>query len=258
MIKDELEERPGLHFLTPIRRNDTRIRANGMLSYEGTLSGVGGEVLYSKRRIRGGRFLYAFKDISMAASEEAAYVAAAARKGFKPKEYGRKSDLFGLIVMESDQELEPEAAYQCYSDRWLMELVFRHYKGDECLDRTNVQGDFSVIGGEFVNFISTTITCRILRKARQCKILEEMSYRDMMGDLNEAWRMADAPTPPRSDDGHWVHASKAALGILERLGISEPSERQEPKKKKKEPKPEKPKRPRGRPRKDKSLPPAAL
>ena len=32
----------------------------------------------------------------------------------------------------------------------------------ECLDRTEVQGDFSLLGSEFINFISTVLTCRML------------------------------------------------------------------------------------------------
>ena len=33
-IKEELKERPQLHFLTPIKRNDSRIFENDMLSFE--------------------------------------------------------------------------------------------------------------------------------------------------------------------------------------------------------------------------------
>ena len=77
-----------------------------------------------------------------------------------------------MIVFESDQDLDPKTAYQCYDDRWLLELVFNRYKSDDCLDKTNVQGDFSVIGSEFVNFITTVMTCRIIRKATRAGLLK--------------------------------------------------------------------------------------
>ena len=48
-IGDELAERPGLHFLTPIKRNDTRITNNDLLAFEGALSGIGDHVLYRKK-----------------------------------------------------------------------------------------------------------------------------------------------------------------------------------------------------------------
>ena len=158
-----------------------------------------------------------------------------------------------MIVFESDQDLDPKTAYQCYDDRWLLELVFNRYKSDDCLDKTNVQGDFSVIGSEFVNFITTVMTCRIIRKATRADLLHKMSYGDLMDDLSSAWRKADAPQKPKTDDGYWVHTLQIVFEELEALGLSDPVHKPEPKKrgrKKKEPEASKNKRPRGRPRKD--------
>jgi len=252
-IKDELKDRPDLHFMTPIKRNDTRIADNAMLSFEGVLQGVGAHVLYKKTVIKGGRFLYAFKDARIAATENAAYLAKSEKGAFKPEEYEKKKDLFGVIVFESDQDMPAKTAYLCYDDRWLLELVFARYKSDECLDRTNVQGDFSLIGSEFINFIATVATCRILMKARLAGLLDKMSYGDLMDDLASAWRMVDAPEPPSSDDGQWVHTLKLVFEELEALGLSEPAAKPAPKKRgrpRKNPEEQKPKRPRGRPRKN--------
>ena len=46
-IKNELQDRPNLHFLTPIKRNDVRIAGNDMLSFEGILEGVDAHVVYN-------------------------------------------------------------------------------------------------------------------------------------------------------------------------------------------------------------------
>jgi hypothetical protein len=141
----------------------------------------------------------------------------------------------------------------CYDDRWLLELVFNRYKSDECLDRTNVQGDFSVIGSEFISFISTVITCRLIKKAREAGLLNEMSYGDLMDDLSSAWRKVDAPEElPETGDKHWVHTLKTVFDELEVLGLSKPIPKPEPKKRgrpRKNPVEEKPKRGPGRPRK---------
>ncbi len=255
-IKEELAERPDLHFLTPIKRNDVRIADNDMLSFDGVLAGIDAHVVSKKARIKGGHYLYAFKDIRKAAAEEAAYLANARRRNtFSPEIYAKKQNRFGVIVLESDQDLTPVTAYKCYDDRWLLELVFKRYKSDECLDHTNTQGDFSVIGSEFANFISTVATCRILRKAGQAGLLEKMSYGDLMEDLSSAWRKADAPPDPATDDGYWVHTLKIVFEELEALGLSTPVPKPEPKKRGRKPKTKeqaenKPKRPRGRPRKD--------
>lgn len=64
-----------------------------MLSFEGVLEDVDGNILYKKNQIKGGRFLYAYKDAGKAAKEEHAYLANAEKKRtFKPepKKRGRK------------------------------------------------------------------------------------------------------------------------------------------------------------------------
>lgn len=253
-IKEELKDRPDLHFLTPIKRNDTRITNNDMLDFEGVLTGLDDHVVYKKAVIKGGRYLYAYRSSKKARAEEASYLARREKKDdFDSEKYGKKQELFGVIVFESDQDLDPQTAYACYDDRWLLELVFNRYKSDECLDKTDVQGDFSVIGSEFINFISTVLTCRLIKKAREAGLLKEMSYGDLMDDLNSAWRMVDAPNIPETGDKYWVHTLKTVFDELEALGLSKPIPQPEPKKRgrpRKNPVEDKPKRPRDRPRKN--------
>ena len=253
-ISEELKERPELHFLTPLKRNDLRIKDNDMLSFEGVLEGVEGHIVYKKKQIKGGRFLYAYRDARRAAIEEADFLAKAENKSnFDSEKYAKKASVFGTIVFESDLDLDPKAAYLCYDDRWLLELVFHRYKSDECLDKTNVQGDFTVIGSEFVNFISTIATCRIIRKATKAGLLNQMSYGELMDDLASAWRRVDAPSCPKSDDEYWVHTLQTVFTELEALGLSEAVPKPEPKKRGRKPKAKEGptlKRPRGRPRKN--------
>lgn len=255
-IKSELQESPDLHFLTPIKRNDKRISDNDMLSFEGVLTGIDARVIYKKKQIKDGRYLYSFKEAKKASAEERSYLARTQKKNtFSAAKYAKKRSTFGVFVLESDQDLTPKAAYQCYEDRWLLELVFNRYKSDECLDRTDVQGDFSVIGSEFINFISTVATCRIIRKAENAGLFENMSYDDLMDDLMSAWRRIDAPADTATDDGYWVHTLQIVFDELKALGLSKPVPKPEPKKRGRKPKPkdeteQKPKRPRGRPRKN--------
>lgn len=215
-----------------------------MLSYEGVLEGIEGHILYKKKQIKGGRFLYAFKDARRAAAEEVAFPANAEQKKFDPVKYEKKRQVFGVIVLESDQDLKPVTAYLSYDDRWILELVFNRYKSDECLDRTGVQGDRG-IGAEFVNFISTVATCRIIRKAQRAGILKHMSYGELMDDLSSAWRRVDAPDSPASDDGYWVHTLQNVFETLEALGLSEPPPKPKPRKRGRKPKAKNP--PKSRP-----------
>ena len=108
-----------------------------------------------------------------------------------------------------------------YEDRWLLELLFAQYKGEECLDFTGVQSDFSLLGVEFVNFIATLITSRMVKKAGNARLLDKMSYGDLMEDLASAWRYSDATGEPRSYDRKWVHTLPSVFDMLERLELSE-------------------------------------
>jgi len=256
-IKNELDNRPNLHLITPIKRNDVRIKDNDMLAFQGVLSGIAANVLYCKKQIKGGKFLYAFLDQSKSNLEATTFLSNAKKTStFDFDRYSEKKERFGLIVLESDEDLPPEVVYLCYQDRWKQELVFKYYKLDEDLDRTRVQGDFSVIGNEFVNFISTMITCRIINKAQKSGVLKEMSYGEMLDDLSSAWRRTDAPLnePAASDDKYWGHTLNTVMETLEKLGLSVPVPKPEPKKRGRKPKVKvsdspTPKRPRGRPRK---------
>ena len=39
-------------------------------------------------------------------------------------DFEKKASLIGVIVFESDQNLDPLTAYLCYEDRWQFELFF--------------------------------------------------------------------------------------------------------------------------------------
>ena len=175
------------------------------------------------------------------------------QKTFDFGKYSKKDRNFGTIVFESDLDMDCETAYRCYDDRWLLEMVFNYYKNDEFLDSTRVQGDFSVYGSEFINSIATMITCRIIRRFTETKLLEDASYREVMDDLSSAWRKIDAPVPPSRTDGAWVHTLPNVHETLEKLGLSEGPVLPEPKKRgrpRKQATQDRPKRPRGRPRKN--------
>lgn len=257
-IRKELKERPDLHYLAPLRRNDIRIKTYGMTAFEGILKGVDGEVLFKKVRMPDGKFLFGYRDRSTAFAEETAYLMRTklGTKEFDADAFDKQRQTGGVIVFESDLDMEPVAAYKCYADRWLIELVFRKYKNEVCLNKTRVQGDFAVWGDEFINFLATLLTCRILRKIERAGLLNDSTYGHVMDDLSSAWRRTDAPAQARRDDAGWVHTTSTVHEMLEALGLSSAPEIptvEEPGPRKKRQKVERPefvgpKRPRGRPK----------
>lgn len=258
-ISDLLKDRSKLHFLTPLKRNDTRIQANDMLSFEGILTGLRKRVQYKKCDLNNGYFLYAFRDMGRAHQEENGYYDQAVKHGYDAQVYEKKAPNFGTIVFESDQDLSPDTVWHCYEDRWLLELVFDRYKNDERLNQSSVQREDSILGEEFINFISTILTCRILKKADKAHVLDKMTYGEMMETLEECARKVkefDANVKPSSTDQQWVNTTLEALKLMETLELSEPEKKPEPEKRGR-PRKEQPassdsvapKRPRGLPRK---------
>lgn len=253
-IVRDLRDRPELHYLVPIKRRDPRIRGNHMLEFDEIVTGTDKTVVGKKVKLQEGTYLYSFRDAYLAGKEESSVITRSKKKeSFDSKDYLSHRDLYGVIVFESDLDLPLDKVYKSYEDRWLLELLFAQYKGCDCLDSTGVQGDYSLIGVEFVNFIATLITSRMVRKAGDAGLLDKMTYGDLMEDLSSAWRSVAATGTPKSDDRYWVHTLPSVLEMLEKLGLSEPLAKTPKKRgrpKSKVVKPEKPKRPRGRPRKN--------
>lgn len=236
-ISEELKTRPGLHFISPLKRNDGRIGKNDMLRYEGPLNEAGMGVLYKKKQIRVGRWLYSFRDLGLAAVEESVYVERQRRNGtYDAAKHEKKKTQFGVIVFESDQDLEPLIVYLSYKSRWIIEMVFRGYKNDIDLETTRVQGDFSILGSEMINFISTLATCRILARARKADLLKDSTFGNLMDDLNSIWRMRDATSEPRRNDGTFSIITPGGYDLMEKLEMIPPEPKQAPKKRGRKPK----------------------
>ena len=76
--------------------NDLKSRGE-MLSFEGVLNGIDAHVLYKKKQIKGGRWLYAYKDAKKAAQEEAEAIMDAARE-----------EIIGMIKDEGMDHVDEE------------------------------------------------------------------------------------------------------------------------------------------------------
>ncbi len=219
-IEDILKQNTDLHFLTPLRRNDTRIETNRMLDFEEVVDGVEGDIVAKKAKIKEGRYLYSFKDMSTAGKEAHDFVKHAKNDEFNPEKYAKKKDSFGVITLESDLNMTCREAYLCYAERWKLELVFRAYKNDEYIDKTSVQGDYAVIGMEFVNFLSTLITTRVIEKMRNSGLLKKYSYDEIMEDLSSAWREKEGESDhPSENDGNWIHTIPSVMEEMKMLGL---------------------------------------
>ena len=100
-IADELKKRPDLHFITPLKRNDSRIKTNDMYHFDGVLSDFDKAIFYKKVKLTTGRFLYSYRDTSLASREERTFAEHAKHHSeFDADKFHNKKDAFGTIVFE--------------------------------------------------------------------------------------------------------------------------------------------------------------
>ena len=176
--------------------------------------------------------MYSFRDTAKAAQEEKDYLKRAKAEGiYDDREFRVRQQSFGTIVLECDLDMDPVKVYKAYSERWQIEIVMRYYKSACGFDETRVHEDYSVIGSEFCDFLSTLLTFRLIKSFDRAQVLERMTYGKAMALLHRAKKI-------RYDDTDWrlIRISPSHERLLQDVGLLEKPE-------------EAPKRRPGRPKK---------
>ena len=224
-------ERPGLHYLNPVKRNSRLIGTHRMLEFTGLLAGREGVTCRKEQCAGKGKWLYSFRDAARAAREERDWLRRARKNGYSHEALRERQRSFGTVVLECDLDLPPETVYKAYEDRWEIEIVMRYYKSACEFDETRVQDDYSVIGSEFCDFLATVLTFRLIKAFDKAGLLETMTYSKVMAVLRRAKK-----TRLPDEDWRLVRLNPSQEEMLGKLGLLPQEETQ-------------PKRKRGRPRK---------
>ena len=228
---DQFRENPDLHYLNPIKRNSTLIGTYAMLDFIGILPGDAG-ITFKKEKCSGtDKWLYSFRDARRAAKEEQDWLKRAKKDGtYNLDTLREKQRVFGTVVLECDLDLPPETAYKAYDKRWEIEIAMRFYKSACEFDETRVHDDYSVIGSEFCDFLSTLLTFRLIKAFDKIKLLERMTYKMIMSSLKRAKKV-------KVPGGGWqlIKITPSVVEVLQNLGvlvapISVPKKRGRPKK----------------------------
>jgi transposase len=217
---------PDLHYLNPVKRNSKLIGRHHMLDLTCILPGYEG-ITFRKEKCTGtDKWLYSFRDSAKAGKEERDWL----RRAKKDKTYSlealrEKQQTFGRIVLECDLDLPSEIVYKAYAERWQIEIVMRYYKSACEFDETRVQDDYSVIGSEFIDFLSTLLTFRMIKEFDKAGLLEEHTYKKLMAVLTRAKKA-------RIDGESWqmVRINPSQEEILQKLELI-PRPEEPPKKK---------------------------
>ena len=230
VISQHLKSNKELHYFNPLKRTSNYIKEYELLKFEECFS-VGDAIVLSRKVYVSdeNKYLYSFVNARMEAKECSSFLVNASRhQDFDFEKYSQKKKLFGLILFESDLDITPAEAYKVYKSRWKLEVVFGYYKANITQNHTNVQSDFSVMGAEFINFLSTLLTCRIIEKAQKAGLLNQVTYGVLMDDLNMIRRDVEhtpdnVRTKLKEDDPYWGHTSQIVMDEMIKLDLVEAS-----------------------------------
>lgn len=158
------KETEGLSFIIPLKTNAKLLTDNnGYDNINKHLKGYDEEsVLYNKIKVDDETYLYAYKNLKSAYEQQVGYIANKEKKGkYDGEDYDDKTKEFGVIVFESNKDMDPLEIYLAYMKRWEIETMFQLMKGIIDLDTVNVHSDYSVTATEFINFLSVIMAQRI-------------------------------------------------------------------------------------------------
>lgn len=248
-IEAVLKKHPDLHYLNPIKRNSKYVETHQLLEFEGVLSGYP-TVTYKKEKVQGRKkWLYAFRDSEEAALEEKEWLANRQKeKDFTMEAYEKKKKSFGMIVLESDLDLDVLEIYRMYLCRWEIELVMRFYKSALEFQEVRVHDDYSVIAAEFIDFLATLLTFKILNLFDQKGLLETQTYKKVMKKLSGVKKVK------MTSEWSFTKMNPNVEELLKVLELVDSEVKQQKKRGRPRihplPDPNQPKRKRGRPRKN--------
>lgn len=242
-IEEILKDCPQLHYFNPIHRNAKLAADHKMYDFQGVLEGCNGflglpePIQFKKEKLSNkNKWLYSFRDPRRAVQEETDWLDRHRKDKYSLEEYEKKKRVFGTVVFGSDVDLTPKEAWKTYSYRWQIEIVMRYYKNALGFDVTRVHDDYSVIGSELIDFVSTVITFRLLNLFDKKGLLEDLTYKKIMHILQRGKKI-------KIESG-WelIKMNPSQIEVLQKLELiprAEPAVQ--------------PKRKRGRPRKNPSV-----
>ena len=179
----------GLSYIVPLKQSSKKISENSMDTDITSIleDYLDAHILYKKKKVSEDCYLYAFRDPKGAYDQEIGFLTRTRKKGtYSEEKYLSKQSEFGLIVFESNSDLDPIDVYSAYSKRWEIEVLFDFYKNIVELKNVRVHGDYRTYATEFINFLSVLISCRVRNLLASCGINKKYSYRQVFHYLSKA------------------------------------------------------------------------
>ena len=227
-----------LRFIMRLKSNDKRIVEYNLKVLDDIFVYGRNYIGYKKVKTEDGLFLYSFKNFGITFKLMNSFVENCYKKNDNINNLYYRIEEDGFIFAITNDDFEPLFVYDTIIKRFNIETVFDLKKNTLSLNSTNVQDDFTVIGQDFVNEISTSLGIKISLKLSAAGILNGLSFNDVIDDLNLAWRLLRAGEReqealnsewilkeglPSADDQLWIHTTEKTADMIKTLGLSSPS-----------------------------------
>lgn len=206
----------GLIYLHPIKRSEKAPQRLGLYQLLKPIEGIDKVLLGSKGKDESNEiYYYLIKDLDKADKEEKDYIKGK-KKDFDISRYNQRKERFGTICFISNMDLDIKDIYDFYKLRWDIELVFKMYKDILSLKTTKEHDNSSVIGSEFINYLSTIMTCRMKNEIIEHDLFSKYTFNEILDRLSDVIKTS---TDENSKTWRLCSLSKKDQFLIETLGI---------------------------------------
>lgn len=208
VMKKVAESHEGLHYLVPLMKGRKVAESSGCFTFDTVFMYEDGPISCRKCEARDkegqplGYWLYSYKNPRIAAEMESEYLELNAGK-LDPNLLEAERRWFGLMILQSDQDMDPKFAYDCYDDRWGIEPLFKLHKTGIEIDDTREKSDETAIGSEFVNYLATLMSAKLRNHLAGFDFCRNRSFKDVLSDLRDCVKVS-------TGDGRWEYRTTTA------------------------------------------------
>lgn len=202
-----------IQFLFPLKRNALVIDELNLLDFENRLETRDERILIKKVK-KGNTYYYAFKNLELESQQKATKFESLSKTDFDIQAYREFEKEAGTIVFETNIDLDPNLIYEMYECRWDIEVMFNYYKNIVDLSHTRKHKDISIIGNEFINFITILISTRIKKYMRSLELHKLYSYKGLFKILNSINKAKNVTT-----DWEFIKLTKKNTELLKVLSL---------------------------------------
>ena len=202
-----------IQFLFPLKRNALIIDELNLLDFENRLETRDERILIKKVK-KGNTYYYAFKNLELESQQKATKFESLSKTDFDIQAYREFEKEAGTIVFETNIDLDPNLIYEMYERRWDIEVMFNYYKNIVDLSHTRKHKDISIIGNEFINFITILISTRIKKYMRNLELHKSYSYKGLFKILNSINKAKNVTT-----DWEFIKLTKKNTELLKVLSL---------------------------------------